>query len=131
MAVPIRHRALKGSPGSVLLCWKEGDARHDEVISGSISQACWLQIKIYFKLNVNHEEKARGEEGYNPCVKYDYIFKCLIHNMNYCMARADLDITIDESTWGFAGYCGEARGRLTKKPVSKGGQTTIAININH
>jgi hypothetical protein len=50
--------------------------------------------------------------------------------MHYCTARADLDITIDKLTWGFAGYCGEAGGRLTKKPVSKGGQTTIAIDIN-
>ena len=73
----------------------------------------------------------KRQEGYNPCAKYDYIFKCLTHNMNYCTARADLDITIDKLTWGFAGYCGEAGGRLTKKPVSKGGQTTIAININH
>jgi hypothetical protein len=51
--------------------------------------------------------------------------------MNYYTSKADLDLTIGESTWDFAGYCGEAGGRLTKKPVSKGGQTTIAIDIHH
>jgi hypothetical protein len=40
--------------------------------------------------------------------------------MNYCTAEADLDQTIDESTWGFAGFSGEAGGRLMNKPVKKG-----------
>lgn len=40
--------------------------------------------------------------------------------MNYCTTRADLDQTIDESTWGFAGYSGEAGDHLMNKPVKKG-----------
>jgi hypothetical protein len=40
--------------------------------------------------------------------------------MNYVMGRADLDCTIDKTTWGFSGYSGEAGGRLMNKPVSKG-----------
>ena len=130
-AVPIRHGALEGNPGTLLLRWKIGDARADHLIYDNMTKGRWEQIKRYFKLNVNYEEASKGKEGYDPCAKYDFIFKCLIHNMNYCTSKADLDITIDESTWGFAGYCGEAGGRLTKKPVSKGGQTTIAIDIHH
>ena len=66
------------------------------------------------------EEKKRGEAGYDPCVKYDYIYHCLVHNMNYVKELADLDSTIDETTWGFSGFSGDAGGRLMNKPKSKG-----------
>jgi hypothetical protein len=65
-------------------------------------------------------QKKRGDEGYNPCVKYDYIYGCLVHNMNYATEHADLDGTIDETTRGFSGYSGNAGGRLMNKPKSKG-----------
>ena len=109
-AVPIRHGALEGNPGTILLRWRTDDARLDAEIVRSITRERWQHIKHYFKLNVNFEEKTKCETDYDPCAKYDYIFKCLVHNMNYCTKKADLDITIDESTWGFAGYCGEAGG---------------------
>ena len=65
-------------------------------------------------------EKQGGSIDYDPCAKYDYIWKCLIHNMNYITKKADLDCTVDETTWGFSGYSGHAGGRLMNKPVSKG-----------
>jgi len=34
--------------------------------------------------------------------------------------KADLDATVDESTWGFGGYSGECGSRLINKPVSRG-----------
>ncbi len=43
-----------------------------------------------------------------------------MHNMNYVTAQADLDCSIDGTTWGFSGYSGKAGGRLMNKPVSKG-----------
>ena len=98
----------------------ENDARLDSDIVNCMTEARWLAIKRYFKLNNNFEEGKRGTPSYNPCTKFDYIFRCLIHNMNYCTASADLDQTIDESTWGFAGYSAEAGGRLKNKPVKKG-----------
>jgi hypothetical protein len=119
-AVPIRHGALEGSPGMLRYRWNRGDARFDPVISDGIERRRWLDIKRYFKLNMNYEERPRGSDGYDPCTKFDYIFKCLVHNMNNVTARADLDQTIDESTWGFAGFSAEAGGRLLNKPVSKG-----------
>ena len=120
-AVPIRHGALEGSPGMLRYRWNQGDARFDPVISDGIERRRWLDIKRYFKLNMNYEERPRGSDGYDPCTKFDYIFKCLVHNMNNVTARADLDQTIiDESTWGFAGFSAEAGGRLLNKPVSKG-----------
>ncbi len=39
--------------------------------------------------------------------------------MNYVTRSADMDGTIDESTWGFGGYMGECGGRLMGKKVPK------------
>jgi hypothetical protein len=70
-------------------------------------------------------------DGYDPCAKYDFIYQCLLHNMNYVTLRADLDGTIDETTWGFCGYCGEVGGRLLNKKVPKGGgQPTMLYDIH-
>jgi hypothetical protein len=97
------------------------DARFDSAIANCMTESQWYVIKCHFKeLNINYEEAARGTDGYNPCAKFDYIFQCLVHNMNYCTVRADLNQTIDELTWGFAGYSGEAGGCLMNKPVKKG-----------
>ena len=129
-AIPIRHGALEGSPGALKFRWAEKDARNDSAIMNCMTESRWLAIKRYFKLNLNFEEAQRGTEAYNPCAKFDYIFRCLVHNMNYCTAYADLDQTIDESTWGFAGYSGDAGGRLMNKPVKKGelGELIIVTN---
>ena len=125
-AVPIRHGALEGSPGMLRFRWKDGDARGSKEIQDGITHARYLQIKQNFKLNDNADEIPRGKEGYDPCAKFDYIIKCLVHNMNYCTGKADEDQTFDETTWGFAGYSAEAGGRLKNKPVSKGGFISYA-----
>lgn len=65
-------------------------------------------------------EPERGQDGYDPCSKYDHIYKAVCHNMNFVTKHADLDFGIDESTWGFSGYCGEVGGRLMNKPKDKG-----------
>jgi len=119
-AVPIRHGSMDGNPGTVHTRWKENDPRYDPVIADNIGYERWKQIKSNFKLNNNLLAKKRGEEGYDPCNKYDMIFRTLVHNMNYCTERADKDQAVDESTWGFAGFCAETGGRLMNKPVSKG-----------
>ncbi len=119
--VPLRNGALDGRPATLQHRWKnENDPRYDSVIASAMTFMRWRRIKQYFKLCNGIKEKRRGEAGYDPCAKYDYIWKCLIHNMNYVTDRADLDCTIDETTWGFSGYSGEAGGRLVNKPVSKG-----------
>ena len=77
----------------------------------------WKIIKRFFKLNNNLIAKPHGMDGYDPCVKYDFIFKCLLHNMNYI-------------TLHFGGYCDEAGSRLRDKKVSKGGQMTMVYDIH-
>jgi hypothetical protein len=69
----------------------------------------WKKSKEqYFKLNNNIISKPRGQPGYDPCSKYDFIFQCLVCNMNYLTLVADGDGTIDETSWGFGGYGTEA-----------------------
>jgi hypothetical protein len=118
--VPLRNGALDGHPATLFHRWKEHDPRYDPIIAENIKLSRWHQIKRYFKLSMGIKKKKRGEAGYDPCVKYDYIYRCLVHNMNYVTERADLDSTIDETTWGFSGFSGDAGWRLMNKPKSKG-----------
>ena len=129
-AVPIRHGSLDGSPGSLNCRWKRNDPRYDGVLAEAMQYSRYRQIKRYMKLNNNATEKPRTSVDFDPCNKYDLIFKVLCHNMNYCTRDADLDVAVDESTWGFAGYSGEAGWRLMNKPVSKGGQTTMLYDVS-
>ena len=119
-ACPIRNGALDGKPATLTARWKRDDPRYDSYTAENISQTRFKMIKRFFKLNNNLMDAKKGDAGYNPCSKYDFIYKVLIHNMNYVTQFADLDATIDESTWGFGGFSGECGGRLINKPVSRG-----------
>ena len=120
MGVTIRHGAREGTPGSLHCRWDKGDPNYDEIIDGSITYSRFKQLKSVFKLNNNCTEPERGTDGYDPCSKYDHIYKAMCHNMNFVTKYADFDFGIDESTWGFSGYCGEVGGRLMNKPKDKG-----------
>jgi hypothetical protein len=50
--------------------------------------------------------------------------------MNYMTLCADLDGMIDEMTWGFGGYVGEAVVRLRDKKATKGEQSTMFYDIH-
>ena len=71
---------------------------------------------------------SADKAGYDPAYKYDLIFRCMVHNCNAITLYAEQNQTVDETTWGHAGF-GEAgsglTGRLMNKKVNKGGQTTI------
>ena len=85
-----------------------------------------------FKLNFHATAaKTKLEEEYDPAAKYNHIYKTMCHNMNYVTHRAKKDFAIDETTWGFAGYCDNAGGRLHNKPKSKGGHISMVFDITH
>jgi hypothetical protein len=71
--VPLRNGALDGKPATLFHRWKEHDPRYDPINAENIKLSRWRQIKRYFKLSMGIEEKKRGEAGYDPCVKYDYL----------------------------------------------------------
>ena len=82
----------------------------------------------------NEAVPKKGQPGYDPAYKYDYLYKVLIHNVNALTKTAELDMTGDETTWGHGGF-GEAgsglTGRIQGKPgVSKGGQTVIVSDVH-
>ena len=129
-AVPIRHGAYDGKAGSIYRRWDRDDLRYDTTIAKAMTKTRWTAIKRYFKLNNNGIENDRGEPGYDPCVKYDHVYKCMVNNLNYFTLKADSDASIDETTWGFGGFTGECGGRLLNKPFSKGGQTVMIFDIN-
>ena len=119
--VPIRNGALDGKPGTLNARWDRKDPRFDPYIDNCMTKSRWKILKRYFKLNNNlQDHKHKGDVGFDPCTKYDLVFKALVHNMNYVTKTADLDATIDESTWGFGGYMADCGGRLINKPVSRG-----------
>ena len=72
-------------------------------------------IKKYFKLSNNLAEPKRGMPNYDPCSRYDFIYRVMVHNINQVTRRADSDGTIDESSWGFGGYMAECGGHLIGK----------------
>ena len=77
-------------------------------------------IKSVFKLNVNMTVSKRWEEDYDHTAKYDHIYKAMCHTMNYFTSRADMDFTIDETIWGFCGYCGDAGGPPPQQTKGQG-----------
>jgi hypothetical protein len=119
-ACPIRNGALDGNPGTLTSRWSKDDRRHDALIEDCMTLSRWQQIKRFFKLNHNFLSGKKGDDGFDPCYKYDFIYKVLIHNMNYLTQHADEDGTIDETTWGYGGFSGDCGSRLQNKPVSRG-----------
>ena len=83
--VPIRHGSLDGRPHTIHTSWHPNDPWYDSVIADNISNSCLVMMKKYFKLNNN---LAEGMEKYDPCGKYDIIYKVMVHNMNYVTKRA-------------------------------------------
>ena len=95
------------------------DAHFDLLVYNMMSYSHWRSIKQLLKLNNNlTDTKKKGDDRYDPCCKYDFIYKVLVHNMNNVSISADLDATVDESTWGFGGFRGNCGQWLKNKPVS-------------
>ena len=118
--IPIRNGSLDGKPGSIYNRWDCTSPLFDDLTAKSMTITRWQMIKRNFKLNNNLQSKSKGEEEYDPCHRYDFILKVLVHNTNKVTLRAALDLAVDETTWGYMGFMGECGGRLMNKPKSKG-----------
>ena len=128
-SVVIRDGVHGGTDGAIYRRWREGETTFDKDIARSISHTRWLQLKRTYKLCDNDLAPKKGEEGYNPGYKFDYIYKCIVHNGNELAYSADSDLCGDETTWAHNGF-GEAGtgilGRVMGKPgVTKGGQIVL------
>jgi hypothetical protein len=128
-SVVIRDGVHGGTDGAIYRRWREGETTFDKDVAKSISHTRWLQLKRTYKLCDNQSSRKKGEEGYNPAYKFDYIFKCIVSNINELSYSSDLDLCGDETTWAHNGFGEAGTGLLARvmgKPgVTKGGQIVL------
>lgn len=121
--VPLRHGARGGNPATLHTRWMQGDPDFDKLIANNVAATRFRQLKSILKLNNNLASPKVGEDNYDPACKYDWIYKAVCHNMNYCTESADMDAAADETTWGFGGYSGDCGGRVKGKPGKAKGES--------
>ncbi len=130
----VRDGVRGGGTGALYRRWLKDSACSDTLCQGAMSLHRWSQLKRIMKLNNNDTSKKRGETGYNPASKYDFIYEVITSNVRALTKNAELDLTGDETTWGFQGY-GEKGAKVVyrvkgKPGVTKGGQTVIVCASN-
>ena len=109
-------------------CWmKNAPGKYDEVVDACMTYRRWLDIKSCLKQTLYFDEKKKGDEGFDPCVKYRLLWDVGCHNMRCLVKDAGLDLTIDETTWPNASYA-PVHGRLMGKKCNKGGQHVVALD---
>ena len=67
----------------------------------------------------NDSVAKRGDQNYDPTYKYDYLFKCIIHNVNYLTEYAELDAIMDKTIFATASpgeYSAGVTFRVMVKP---------------
>jgi hypothetical protein len=82
----------------------------------------------------NDQAPKRGEADYDPSFKFDYIYKCLIHNINEFTKLGNFDLCGDETTCGHGGYGKAGSGILAKrmnKPGVTFGMQTVFVSDVH
>ena len=82
----------------------------------------WSQLKRIFKLCNNDAAKKPGDDLYDPAYKYDMIYNTIVHNVIAVTKNGELDITGDETTWGFQGF-GEKGAKIVDRINNKPGIT--------
>jgi hypothetical protein len=113
---------------------REDNTSFNKTIADAFTKSRWLEIKRVYKMCNNLTSKRRGEEGYDPAYKYDYLYDVLIHNVNAVTRDAGLDLCGDETTFGFNGW-GEAGsgllGLIMNKPgITRGGQIVVVSDVD-
>ena len=85
-------------------------------------------------MNNNEATPKRGESGYDPAYKYDFIWDVLVHNVNAISKSAGQDLAGDETSWGHQGYAETGAGlsfKILNKPgVLQGGQTVLVTDVD-
>jgi hypothetical protein len=97
MAV-VQDGALGGMGGAIYRRWNIGRSNYDPEIAAAIIHTRWLQVKRVYKMCDNDLAPKKGDADCDPAYKFDYIYKCLIHNINELTQLGDLDLCGDETT---------------------------------
>jgi hypothetical protein len=81
----------------------------------------------------NNLAPKKGDADYDPAYKFDYIFKCLIHNINEVTQLGNQDLCRDKTTCGHGGYSEAGSGilarRMNKPGVTFGMQTVLVSSF--
>jgi len=135
--VVVMDGVLGGSRGAIL---RRFDRRRSDNtsfcrrIADTMTPSRFLEIKRAIKLNNNLTATQHGEPNHDPAQKYDYIFKCVVHNTNALTKHACLDLCGDETTWMNASWAEKGSGiirRGIEKPGgSKGGQLALVTDVD-
>ena len=125
-----------GSKGAILRRFDNDseNTAYCPYITRAFTKQRWLMLKRFYKLCFNRDAKKKGEPGYNPAYKYDFIFDTIISNVNAVTKYACLDLCGDETTYAHEGY-GEKDtslvARILNKPgVTRGGQIVIVCDVD-
>jgi hypothetical protein len=125
-----------GSGGALFRRFKKTkyNTSYDPLISKAFTPSRFLELKRVYKLCNNVAAPKKGEPGYDPAYKYDFIYKVICHNVNAITDTCGLDMCGDETSWGHQGF-GESGtgvvGQILGKPgISKGGQTVILSDVD-
>lgn len=130
----VRDGALGGSSGALYRRWLQDCSMFDREIAENISYHRWLQLKRVYKLCNNNAVPKRGQPGYDPSYKYDFIFDAIVSNCNEMTKYADDDLCADETSCAHSGY-GEAGSdiltrRKGKPGLTRGLQTVMVFDVN-
>ena len=134
--VVVMDGALGGSRGAILRRFddsREDNLSYNKFIASAFTKTRFLEVKRVIKLCDNSTAPKRGQPGYDPAFKYDYIFKTLVHNTNALTEKAGLDLCGDETTFGHMGYGPSDTGLLVRqkgKMVTKGAQIVLISDVD-
>lgn len=131
--VLIRDGVLNGSTdGALYRRWDRRSSAFDTSIKDSLCHTRFLQLKRTLKLCDNSAAPKKGEDGYDPAYKYNFIYDTIHHNIRAVTEKASLDLCGDETSWAHQGF-GEPGagivGRIFNKPgITKGGQIVLLVD---
>ena len=108
----VRDGEKGGGDGAIYRRWQPGLASLDEFIQSSLSLERWVQLKRILKLCNNDPAPKRGQPHYDPCYKYDLIFRAVVMNTISLSGKGELDLTGNETSWGHQGFGEKGGGNL-------------------
>jgi homoaconitase/3-isopropylmalate dehydratase large subunit len=83
---------------------------------------------------INDPAPKNGDAEYDPANKYNYIYKCLLHNISKFTQLGNLDLCGDKTTCGHGGFGKAGSGLLARqmnKPgITSGTQTFLVSDVH-
>jgi hypothetical protein len=134
--VVVQDGVRGGSDGAIVRRFNKTkyNTGYDKLISSAFTKTRWLEIKRVVKLCNNLTAPKKKEPNYDPCYKFDLIFKCIIHNTNALTKRTGLDGCGDETSFGHQGFGEPDSGVISliigKPGICRGGQIVLYSDVD-